>query len=64
MLAVLQCFGYDAEKVNGPKVHSLYNVMTMGKDVHDWFDRLEMWFESTVGAAVINYARPNTTLEI
>ncbi|KAK2461245.1 hypothetical protein APHAL10511_006772 [Amanita phalloides] len=47
VLAVLQRFGYDVEKVNGPKVHSLYNVMTMQKDVHDWFDRLEMWFEST-----------------
>jgi hypothetical protein len=47
VLAVLQRFGYDVEKVNGPKVHSLYNVMTMQKDVHDWFDRLELWFEST-----------------
>jgi len=45
--AVLQRFGYDVEKVNGPKVHSLYNVMTMDKNVHDWFDRLELWFEST-----------------
>jgi hypothetical protein len=25
---------------------SLYNVMTMQKDVHDWFDRLDMWFET------------------
>ncbi|KAG9309719.1 hypothetical protein JVU11DRAFT_10395 [Chiua virens] len=47
VLAVMQRFGYDVEKVNGTKVHSLYNVMTMEKNVHDWFDRLEMWFEST-----------------
>ncbi|KAG9316159.1 hypothetical protein JVU11DRAFT_3842 [Chiua virens] len=44
----MQRFGYDVEKVNGAKVHSLYNVMTMEKNVYDWFDRLEMWFESTV----------------
>jgi len=48
VLAVLKRFGYDIENLNGPKVHSLYNVMTMEKNVHDWFDRLEMWFEATV----------------
>ncbi|KAF8239177.1 hypothetical protein L208DRAFT_119564 [Tricholoma matsutake] len=47
VLAVLKRFGFDIENLNGPKVHSLYNVMTMQKDVHDWFDRLEMWFEAT-----------------
>lgn len=47
VLAVLKRFGYDIENLNGPKVHSLYNVMTMEKNVHDWFDRLEMWFEAT-----------------
>jgi len=47
VLAVLKRFGYDIENLNGPKVHSLCNVMTMQKDVHDWFDRLEMWFEAT-----------------
>ena len=58
-MAVLQRFGYDVEKVKGPKVHSLYNVMTMQKDAHDAFNRLEMWFESTVGATLRNYAGPN-----
>ncbi|KAG9309699.1 hypothetical protein JVU11DRAFT_10375 [Chiua virens] len=57
VLAVMQRFGYDVEKVNGAKVHSLYNVMTMQKDVHDWFDRLEMWFEST---EVVNRYRIRT----
>ena len=48
----MQRFGYDVKKLNGPDVHSLFNVMTMEKNVHDWFDRLDMWFESTVGAVV------------
>jgi hypothetical protein len=52
VLAVLKRFGYDVESLNGPKVHSLFNVMTshgsMQKDVHEWFDRLYLWFEATV----------------
>ncbi|KAH7886546.1 hypothetical protein F5I97DRAFT_1867971 [Phlebopus sp. FC_14] len=50
VLAVLQRFGYDVDQVNGAKVHSLYNVITMEKNAHDAFDRLEMWFESTTEA--------------
>jgi len=48
VLAVLKHFGYDVESLNGPEVHSLFNVMTMEKNVHDWFDRLHLWFEATV----------------
>jgi hypothetical protein len=48
VLAVLKRFGYDVESINGEKVHSLYNVMTMERNVHDMFDRLELWFEETV----------------
>ena len=48
VLAVLRRFGYDVENLNGPKVHSLFNVMTMQKDAHEWFDRLYLWFEATV----------------
>jgi hypothetical protein len=48
MLAVLKHFGYDVENLNGPKVHSLCNVMTMQYDAHDMFDRLHLWFEATV----------------
>ncbi|KAK0442709.1 uncharacterized protein EV420DRAFT_1074455 [Desarmillaria tabescens] len=47
VLAVLKGFGYDVEQVNGTKVHSLYNVITMESNVHDWFSRLEIWFEQT-----------------
>lgn len=54
VLAVLKRFGYDIENLNGPKVHSLYNVMTMEKNVHDYFDRLEIWFEATVRATCTN----------
>lgn len=55
-MAVLSRFGYDVEKINGPKVHSLFNVMTMQKDAHDYFDRLELWLEGTVGIAIIGLA--------
>ncbi|KAK0442704.1 uncharacterized protein EV420DRAFT_1074311 [Desarmillaria tabescens] len=47
VLAVLKSFGYDVEQVNGTKVHSLYNIITMESNVHDWFNRLEIWFEKT-----------------
>jgi hypothetical protein len=48
VLAVLKRFGYDVESINGEKVHSLYNVMTMEFHSHYMFDRLELWFEETV----------------
>jgi hypothetical protein len=48
VLAVLKRFGYDVESLNGPKVHSLFNVVTMEQNAHDWFDRLQLWFEATV----------------
>ncbi|KAK0199582.1 hypothetical protein DFS33DRAFT_1397971, partial [Desarmillaria ectypa] len=47
VLAVLKGFGYDVEQLNSTKVHSLYNAMTMEANVHDWFHRLEIWFEKT-----------------
>jgi len=47
VLTVLKHFGYDVESLNGPKVHSLFNVMTMQHDVHDMFDRLYLWLEAT-----------------
>ena len=53
MLAVLKGFGYNVDNLNGMKVHSLFNVMTMEKNVHDLFDRLELWFEKTVGVLAI-----------
>ncbi|KDQ49769.1 hypothetical protein JAAARDRAFT_142978 [Jaapia argillacea MUCL 33604] len=47
VLAVLKSFGYDVDSLNGEKVHSLFNVMTLQWDVHDFFDRLGLWFEKT-----------------
>ncbi|KAF8266448.1 hypothetical protein EI94DRAFT_1830627 [Lactarius quietus] len=47
VLAVLKQFGYHSDNPNGEKVHSLFNVMTMQHDVHDFFDRLMLWFEKT-----------------
>jgi hypothetical protein len=59
VLAVLKRFGYNVENLNGPGVHSLYNVMTLQKDVRDWLDRLEVWFEKTVSVAFIPCALSN-----
>jgi len=53
VLAVLERFGYNFEKLNGSKVYFLHNVMTMEKNAHDWFERLMMWFERTVSVAFI-----------
>ncbi|KAK7030885.1 hypothetical protein VNI00_013995 [Paramarasmius palmivorus] len=47
VLAVLKRFGYDVDNLNGEKVHSLFNVMTMDRNAHDAFDRLNLWFQAT-----------------
>ncbi|KAI9436374.1 hypothetical protein F5148DRAFT_1380312 [Russula earlei] len=47
ILAVLQRFHYDITKFNGEKVHSLTNVITLEQNIHDRFDRLELYFEAT-----------------
>ncbi|XP_006461533.1 hypothetical protein AGABI2DRAFT_118411 [Agaricus bisporus var. bisporus H97] len=47
ILAVLKQFQCDISAFNGEKVHSLTNVITMQKDIHDAFDRLELCFEAT-----------------
>lgn len=36
------------EELNGPDIHRIENVMTLGADVHSKFDRLNIWFEETV----------------
>jgi hypothetical protein len=48
ILAILSRFRYDISSFNGAKVHSLTNVMTMQRDIHDAFDRLECYLEATV----------------
>ncbi|KII93031.1 hypothetical protein PLICRDRAFT_672317 [Plicaturopsis crispa FD-325 SS-3] len=48
VLAVLQRFGYNVDQLNGEKVHSLFNVMTLAHDAHDLFDQwLNLWLEAT-----------------
>ncbi|KAG6371938.1 hypothetical protein JVT61DRAFT_8949 [Boletus reticuloceps] len=47
VLAVLKRFGYDIDSLNGKNVHSLTNVISMTSDVHEAFDRLELYFEAT-----------------
>jgi hypothetical protein len=48
ILAILNRFRYDISTFNGEKAHSLTNVITMEKTIHDLFDRLELYFEATV----------------
>lgn len=47
---ILKCFGFGdlPERLNGYGIHSLDNVMTLDPTIHDWFDRLEIWFEAVV----------------
>ncbi|EKM77897.1 hypothetical protein AGABI1DRAFT_86136 [Agaricus bisporus var. burnettii JB137-S8] len=47
ILAVLKQFGYVRSAFSGENVHSLANVITMQKDIHDVFERLELYFEAT-----------------
>ncbi|KAH8828859.1 hypothetical protein DL96DRAFT_1595805, partial [Flagelloscypha sp. PMI_526] len=47
VFAVLKCFGYDVIQLDGDRVHSLFNVMTMSYDYRDHFNRLRIWFERT-----------------
>ncbi|KAJ3764545.1 hypothetical protein FB446DRAFT_796049 [Lentinula raphanica] len=48
VLAVLEKFSYDMDKINGNKVLSLFNVMTMEPNMHDWFNHLKLYFETMV----------------
>ncbi|KAJ3831661.1 hypothetical protein F5878DRAFT_549262, partial [Lentinula raphanica] len=41
--------GYDMDKINGNKVLSLFNVMTMESNMHDWFNHLTVYFETMDG---------------
>jgi hypothetical protein len=48
--AILKCFGYEdlPERLNGNGIHNLDNVMMLDLGIHDFFDRLEIWFEAVV----------------
>lgn len=53
--AVLKSFGYNADGLSGLKVHSLSNVMTMERNMHNRFDRLQLWFEPTVNITMVSW---------
>ena len=50
MWAVMHRFGYEElpDELNGSKVHSLENVMTLVPGFHMDFDQLDIWFVATV----------------
>ena len=43
----MKSFCYAIEQLSGTNVHSLSNNITIQSDVHEWFTRLEIWFEKT-----------------
>ncbi|KAK7435227.1 hypothetical protein VKT23_019796 [Stygiomarasmius scandens] len=47
VLKVLRNMGYIAQDLKGPGARSLPNVMTMTREVYEFFSRLELWFEPT-----------------
>jgi len=47
------------DELNGPGVHRLENLMTLGGYECAWFDSLKLWFEST---DTPNTYMPNSTL--
>jgi hypothetical protein len=60
ILTVLEQFRYDIISFNGAKVHSLINVITMEKNMHEAFDRLLLYFEATVRLALV-FSTPSWT---
>ncbi|KAF9061758.1 hypothetical protein BDP27DRAFT_1233902, partial [Rhodocollybia butyracea] len=55
VLAVLARFGYNVDNLDGPKIRSLFNVMTLIAVVHDYFDPMKLWFEATVNQTPHRY---------
>jgi len=56
LLVYLPSFGYSitiSAVSLGDKVHSLTNVMTMSKEVHEYFDRLSLYFEAVVSLKLL-----------
>jgi hypothetical protein len=41
------------QELNGNKIHSLSNVLTLGADVHAAFDRLKIFLDPIDGVRVI-----------
>ena len=46
-LDMFGCHGFR-EELQGNKIHSITNILTLGHDPHHLFDSFQMWFEETV----------------
>ena len=62
MWAILQRLGYSKvlEELNGSKIHRLENLITLGYDVHMYFDKLLIWFTPTVCVFSIFFSLSST----
>ncbi|KIK61130.1 hypothetical protein GYMLUDRAFT_166832, partial [Collybiopsis luxurians FD-317 M1] len=56
ILAVLDRFGIKGDDLNGENIHGLWNVMTLALQIHDSFDKLELWLEATVSTELSHYS--------
>jgi len=62
ILAILKRFHYNISNFNGEGVHSLTNVITLDGGLHEVFDQLVFYFESTVSLMVLLLLNHDTHL--
>jgi hypothetical protein len=43
------------DELNGPKIHRLANILTLGVYLHTQFDRLALWFEANDVSSYYSY---------
>jgi hypothetical protein len=55
---IMKMFGqvHVTEELNGSDIHRLENIITMHSDLHNYFDNLKLWLESTVRIMSSDYA--------
>ncbi len=47
---ILKVFGYHLQPgLNGNNINRLENVLTLGGDLHAWFDDMNFWLEEVEG---------------
>ncbi|THU79641.1 hypothetical protein K435DRAFT_697356 [Dendrothele bispora CBS 962.96] len=58
--AILERFGYSdiSQELNGQHVHQLGNVLTLDITLHDWMDKLALWFEKAPDGVSSMYKLP------
>ena len=49
----MERFGYKVvfEELNGNGIHRLENILTLSRDVHTFFDTLQLWLEPVEGVS-------------